>query len=128
MVGVRAAAVSDEVAGDAAAVRVEQEETRLGRRLGEIDDADHVDLVERGTMPVEGGAGAGDEARIDDRIDHHAAAGPERGGPALNGSVTAASSGDDITASAPAAAPASIICRRDNSILEYPPRSDWEPK
>ena len=69
MLGIGAAAVRDEMAADAAAIGVEQIEARIGRGLGEIGDGDDLDILDRGAVPVEGGAGAGDHARIQDRID-----------------------------------------------------------
>ncbi len=50
-------------------VGIEQIETRLARRLGEVGDADDIDMGELRAVPVEGGAGAGDEPGIDRRID-----------------------------------------------------------
>ena len=64
-----AAAVRDQVPGDTAAVGVEQDEARLRRSAGEIGNGDDVGMEDLRTVAVEGGAGAGDDARVDRGID-----------------------------------------------------------
>jgi hypothetical protein len=69
MGGIRAAAVGDEVVADPARAGVEQEEAVHVRRAAEIGDADDVGVAEPRAMPVEGGAGAGEQARVDHPVD-----------------------------------------------------------
>src|SRR5439155_14265829 len=63
MIGVRAAAVRDAVAIDAAALKIDEVEARLARGLGEIDDADRIAGVD--AMRIECRPGAREQLRVD---------------------------------------------------------------
>ena len=123
MLGIRAAAMRDEVTGNAAAIGVEQIEARIGRRLGEIGDADHIDMLKRGAVAIEAA-----RARATMRGSRTASTATRGGRKADRGCLPDGSperqERRDMTVSAPAAAPASIIAGVTTSVI--PSRSEWE--